>query len=74
MLDGPITNIWIIPLDGSPMHAATDFSDNPVMIVRRIDWSADSTAVYAALAERSSDVILLDGLIDSLARVATSPI
>ena len=46
------------------MRAATDFSDNPVLIVRRIDWSADSTAIYAALAERNADVILLDGLIE----------
>jgi hypothetical protein len=63
MLDGPTTNVWIVPLDGNPMRPATDFSDNPVLIVRRIDWSADSTAIYAALAERNADVILLDGLI-----------
>jgi len=43
--------------------AATDFSDNPVLIIRRIDWSADSTAIYAALAERNADIILLDGVI-----------
>jgi len=63
MLDGPTTNVWMIPVDGTPMYAATDFSAEPVLIVRRIDWSPDSKFVVAALAQRNADIIVLDGLL-----------
>jgi Tol biopolymer transport system component len=63
MLDGSTTNVWVIPTDGGPMHAVTDFGDRPTVIARQVSWSPDSQYVYAAVGDASADLILLDGLL-----------
>ncbi len=62
LLDGTTTNIWLIPTDGGPMKAATDFRERSVFIARWISWSPDSRYVYAAVADTDADIAMLDGV------------
>ena len=62
LLDNTTANVWIIPTDGSPMRAVTDFGDRTVFIARWVSWSPDSRFVYAAVAETDADIVLLNGL------------
>jgi Tol biopolymer transport system component/predicted Ser/Thr protein kinase len=63
LVDGTTTNIWLIPTEGGPMRAVTDFGDRSVFIARSISWSPDSRHVYAAVAETDADIVLLDGML-----------
>jgi len=63
LIDGVTTNLWALPTDGGPMQKLTDFGDWPIIIARRVAWSADSRHIYAAVAELDADVVLLDGLL-----------
>jgi Tol biopolymer transport system component len=63
LIDGATTNIWTIPTAGGALRPITDFGDRCVLIVRNVSWSHDSRHIYAAVAERQTDVVLLDGLI-----------
>ena len=63
VLDGATTNIWLQPVDGSPMYRVTDFGERNVLIVRSVSWSADSQWLYAAVAEIATDIVLLNGLL-----------
>jgi eukaryotic-like serine/threonine-protein kinase len=63
LVDGHTVNVWLIPTDGGPMRAVTDFGERSVLIVRSVGWSADSTRIYAAVADANADVFLLDGLL-----------
>ena len=60
--DGGTTNLWVIPTDGGPMKV-TDFGARTVVIARSVSWSADSRAIYAAVADIRTDIVLLDGLL-----------
>jgi len=61
LIDGPTVNIWLIPSDGSPMRAVTDFGARSVFIARSVSWSPDSRHVYAAVADTDADIVLLEG-------------
>ena len=63
LVDGTTTNIWLIPTDGGPMRAITDFGERAVFIGRSLSWSPDSRNVYAAVADTNADVVLLEGLL-----------
>jgi hypothetical protein len=63
LVDGATTNIWRLLAAGGVMTRITDFGDRDVLIVRNVSWSRDSQHIYAAIAERQADVVLLDGLI-----------
>jgi serine/threonine protein kinase len=63
LVDGATTNIWTVPTSGGPMSRVTDFGDRCTLIARNVSWSRDSQYVYAAVAERQTDVVLLAGLI-----------
>jgi Tol biopolymer transport system component len=63
LVDGTTTNIWLVPTEGGPLRAATDFGERPVFIARQVSWSPDSRSVYAAVADTSVDVVLLEGLL-----------
>ncbi len=63
LLDGPTTNLWVVPTSGEPMRAVTNFEERSVYITRRASWSSDSRSLYAAVADVESDVVLLDGLL-----------
>jgi Tol biopolymer transport system component len=61
LMDGTTANIWLIPTDGSPMYAVTDFGDRSVSISRAISWAPDSQTIYAAVADTDADIVLLEG-------------
>jgi Tol biopolymer transport system component len=63
LIDNDTTNLWLIPTDGGAMRPITDFGARPVIIARRVTWSPDSMAIYAAVAEVDADIVLLSGLI-----------
>jgi hypothetical protein len=63
LIDGATTNIWTMPTAGGALCPITDFGDRYILIVRSVSWSADSRHIYAAVAERQTDVVLLAGLI-----------
>jgi len=63
LLDSTTVNIWLIPTEGGPMRAVTDFGDRSAFIARSISWSPDSRHVYAAVAETDADIILLEGML-----------
>ncbi len=63
LLDGATANIWLIPTDGGPMRAVTDFGERSAFIARSVSWSCDSRHVYAAVADIDADIAVLDGLL-----------
>jgi Tol biopolymer transport system component len=63
LLDGTTANIWLIPTEGGPMRAVTDFGERSVFIARWVSWSPDSRYVYAAVAETDADIVVLDGVL-----------
>ncbi len=60
--DGVVTNIWALPTSGGSLRQLTDFGQRPTYIARRISWSVDGKAIFAALGEGDADVVLLRGL------------
>src|SRR5262249_23202829 len=67
LIDGVTTNLWILPTSGEPKRPVTDFADRSCTIARSVSWSRDSQHIYAAVAETQTDVVLLDGLLATLA-------
>jgi Tol biopolymer transport system component len=63
LVDGTTTNIWLLPTDGGSMRAVTDFGERLVSIARQVSWSPDSRSIYAAVADTTVDVVLLEGLL-----------
>jgi serine/threonine protein kinase/Tol biopolymer transport system component len=63
LVDGGVTNIWLLPTAGGPMQRVTDFGDRPTLISRSVSWSPDSQHIYAAVAEAQANIVLLKGLI-----------
>ncbi len=63
LTDGDTTNVFVLPTDGGPLRAITDFGDRPVLIARRVAWSPDNRFVYAPIADVDSDIVVLDGLL-----------
>ena len=62
LIDAATTNIWKLPTAGGDMTKITEFGDRCTLIARQVSWSRDSQHIYAAVAERQTDVVLLDGL------------
>jgi Tol biopolymer transport system component len=60
LLDDTSANVWLIPSDGGPMRALTDFGERSVFIARWVSWSPDSRHVYAAVAETDADIVVLE--------------
>src|SRR4029453_6831356 len=63
LIDGATTNIWRLPACGGAMSPITDYGDRCTLIARNVSGSRDSRHIYAAVAERQTDVVLLAGLI-----------
>jgi Tol biopolymer transport system component len=63
LVDGPTTNLWVLPTSGGELQPMTDFGDRPTLISRNVSWSADSQYIYAALAESQTNIVLIQGLI-----------
>ena len=64
LTDGVTTNIWALASANGEWRQVTDFGDRPIFIARRVSWSADGSAILAAIGEGDADIVLLDGLID----------
>ena len=62
LTDGFATNLWALPTSGGPLRQLTDFGQRPTYIARRVSWSADGKAIFAAVGEGDADVVLLRGL------------
>ena len=65
LIDGATSDVWILPTSGGPLQPVTDFGDRSTLITRQVSWSPDARFIYAAVAETTTDVVLLDGLLDS---------
>jgi len=63
LTDGGTTNLWLLPAGGGAMRQATDFGPRSTLIVRRVSWSPDSRALYAAVADCDADIVMLDGVL-----------
>jgi eukaryotic-like serine/threonine-protein kinase len=63
LIDRGTTNLWLMPSGGGPLRMLTDFGARSTVIMRRISWSPDGKALYAALADTDADIALLDGLL-----------
>jgi len=62
LIDGPTTNLWLLPVSGGPLQPLTDFGDQPTLISRSISWSGDGRYLYAAVAELQTNIVLIKGL------------
>jgi eukaryotic-like serine/threonine-protein kinase len=65
LIDGATSDVWILPTSGGPMQRVTDFGDRSTLIIRQVAWSPDGRFIYAAVAETTTDVVLLDGLLQN---------
>jgi tricorn protease-like protein len=63
LMDGITTDIFLLATDGGPMRAVTNFGDRPTLVARQVSWAPDGRRIYAAAAETTTDVVLLDGLL-----------
>ena len=59
LTDGSATNLWALPTAGGPLRQLTDFGQRPTYIARRVSWSTDGNAIFAAMGEGDADVVLL---------------
>lgn len=62
LTDGPTTNIWAQPTAGGAMRRITDFGRQATFITRRVSWSSDGHAIYAAVGKGEADIVLLSNL------------
>ncbi len=65
LTDGATTNIWAIPTDGGPYRQITDFGRRPALIARQVSWSRSGRFIFAAVTERDSDIVVLEGIAPS---------
>jgi Tol biopolymer transport system component len=61
LTDGPVTNLWLLPTAGGPLRQVTDFGQRPTYIARRVSWSTDGKAIFAAFGEGNADIVLIRG-------------
>jgi serine/threonine protein kinase len=66
LVDGVTTDIWLFATDGGAMRRITNLGDRQTLIARQVAWAPDGGSIYAAVAETTTDVVLLDGLLDRL--------
>jgi hypothetical protein len=64
LIDGVTTDIWLVPTEGGAMRPITNFGDRQTLIARQVSWAPDGRSIYAAVAETTTDVVLLEGLLD----------
>ena len=57
------TNIWVASTADGKLRRITDFGQRRTFIARRISWSSDAKAVFAAVGEGDSDIVQMDGLL-----------
>jgi Tol biopolymer transport system component len=62
LLDGVTSNLWALSTSTGQLRQLTDFGEQPIFITRRVSWSSDGRAIFAAVGEGDSDIVWLDGL------------
>jgi Tol biopolymer transport system component len=62
LTEGPITDIWVQPTAGGSMRRVTDFGRQATFITRRVSWSSDGHAIYAAVGKGEADIVLLSNM------------
>lgn len=62
LTDAGTTNLWGISTADGSFRQITDFGDRATFIARRVSWSPDGRAIFAAVGEGDADIVLLDGL------------
>jgi Tol biopolymer transport system component len=62
LTDGPTTDIWAQPTGGGSMRRITDFGRQATFITRRVSWSSDGHAIYAAVGKGEADIVLLSNV------------
>ena len=65
LTDGFTTNIWALSTTTGEWRQITDFGERGTFIARRVSWSSDGRAILAAVAEGDSDIVLLEGLLNT---------
>jgi serine/threonine protein kinase len=63
LTDDFTTNIWALSTRNGTWRQVTDFGDRATFIARRVSWSSDGQAIFAAVGEGDADIVLLEGLI-----------
>jgi Tol biopolymer transport system component len=62
LLDGVTSNLWALSTSTGQLRQLTDFGEQPIFITRRVSWSSDGRAIFAAVGEGDSDIVWLEGL------------
>ena len=62
LADGATTNLYLLSTVDGSWRQATDFSPRRTFTVRRVSWSSDDHALYAAVGDGDADVVLIEGL------------
>jgi Tol biopolymer transport system component len=57
------TNLWLLSTEDGKLRRVVDFGERRTFIARRVSWSRDDRAIYAAVGEGDADVVSLDGLL-----------
>lgn len=57
------TDLWIASTADGKLRGITDFGQKRTFIARRVSWSSDGKWVFAAVGERDSDIVQMDGLL-----------
>jgi Tol biopolymer transport system component len=65
LTDGFTTNIWALSTTTGKWRQITDFGERATFIARRVSWSADGRSILAAVAEGDSDIVQLEGLMNT---------
>jgi eukaryotic-like serine/threonine-protein kinase len=60
LTDGATTNVWIASTSSGDWQQITDFGERATYIARRVSWSSDGRALFAAVAEGDADIIRLE--------------
>jgi Tol biopolymer transport system component len=60
LTDGVTTNIWTLATDTGQWRQITNLGERPIFIARRVSWSSEGRAIFAAVGEGDSDIVMFD--------------
>ena len=63
LVEGPTTNLWRISTSDGRREKIVDFGNAATVVARRVSWSSDGKAIYAAVGKVEADVVLLSNLL-----------
>lgn len=65
LTDRATTNLYLLSTVDGSWRQVTDFRPRRTFIVRRVAWSSDDRALFAAVGEGDADIVMIEGLIAS---------